>query len=300
MSHGRSWASRLRRRRAARRAAAAWSTLVLAFVEPAWAQHGEDFRSPFNPAQCQRAVAFGQHLIQRDPSSARARLILAEGHLCRGLDDNPWALDEAISRLHEISVSDPTNFNVQLELAEALRKRFPLSEDTEQALLRARDLLRSADVGAARPALAQYLAQTTTAVADRRARTVSNVAVAQAEFNLSSVAASDLSLLVSLLAQTGPLGLQRAEEILAAYLARYPDDARAQFDRAEVQRGRVSPAVLRAHYAATAVRLCDASAGASTTAECSVARLRLTQIEKVLNDEAGLDERSAERREEPW
>jgi hypothetical protein len=275
--------------------------LVLTYVGPSWAQGGNTFRSPFNAAQCERAVAFAQQRLRREPASARARLILAEGHLCRGLDDDPWALEEAIGQLGEILADDPANFAAQLDLAEALRRRFPLSEETEQALLRAQYLLRTSDVGAAHPTLLQHLVETTAAVADRRARTMSSLAVAQAEFDPNSSTAGDLSLLVSLLAQTGPHGLQRADEILTAYLARRPDDIRAQFYRAEVQRGRIQPVLLRPVYAVAAVSLCDVRAGLTTRAECSVAQLRLAQIANPsVSDEAGLALGPAERRKEPW
>lgn len=161
------------RRKADRgRVGAIAAAVVLGFnASAAIADPAYSYRSPFHPEQCEKAIVAGRRAVAADAENRRARLILAEGLLCRGLQGDSQALDAAIALLEQTVTDEPANFFAQLELADALRQRSPVSEQAERALQHARDLLAAADVGAARQELAAYIDENLAAVAQSRAVT---------------------------------------------------------------------------------------------------------------------------------
>ncbi len=124
---------------------------------PAAADPAYRYRSPFHPDQCDKAIASATDDLESDPDNRRARLILAEGHLCRGLTGAPAALDTAIDLLQQITSVEPSNFFAQLDLADAIRRRSPFAVAAAPALQRARTLLAFTEVGAARRDLERYI-----------------------------------------------------------------------------------------------------------------------------------------------
>jgi hypothetical protein len=128
------------------------------------------FQSPFHPSQCDEAIESAERSLAEDPRDSAARLILAEGFLCRGLEGDAAAVNRAISLLTQLVADNPENFFAQLELADALRKRDATSEEAERALRRAGALLARADVGAARGVLQTYIQENLTAIVETRGR----------------------------------------------------------------------------------------------------------------------------------
>jgi hypothetical protein len=238
------------------------------------------FRNPFNPQQCERAIGAGKQALAQDEPSSGARMLLAEGLLCRGLEDDPWALDAAISLFRRTVAQEPSNFFAQLELADALRKRFPLSDEAWTALQRVEGMLPNADVGAARGELAEYVDENLAAMANSRARTLPLLPVERAALATGIISPSDMAAFLSQLALTGPDGVREAEDSLEKYVARHGDDETAALQRAEILRGTVDPSASRALYAAAAARLC--SPVTPEHRECAQAKWRLEQVERTL------------------
>ncbi len=236
------------------------------------------FQNPLHPRQCDRAIHFSERRLANDQASIKWRMVLAEGFLCKGLEDDPWALEAAISLFREIVAEQPSNVFARLELADALRKQFPLSDEAEQAVRGAGELLEKADVGAARESLVGYVDQNAAALAAQRARAIPSIENGEEEFANGAEWSEGMSTRVSILTQMGPDGLARAERDLSKYLAVRGRDALAMFYQAEVLRGRILPARSQALYAAIEPRLCHPAAGPLEPAECSVARLRLKQM----------------------
>ncbi len=241
-------------------------------AEPAYS-----FRNPFHPEQCDRAVVFADRLLARDPASKRGRLIRAEGLLCKGLDDDPWALDEAFALLRLLAADEPHNFFVRLELADAERKRFPLSDEAESSLRQTEALLRSAEVGAARRELEAHVSENQAAMERRAARILPLVDERWTQYTAGTLTAAGMAQLVSLLVLLGPGGVDDAERSLDGFLATYPDAALATVYRGEVlwARGalRESEAVYR-----NAERLLCGSGQVKLSHDCLLARGRLQHL----------------------
>jgi hypothetical protein len=159
-----------------RRGSAATASLVAAFASvfaaTAMAQPAFSYRNPFHPEQCERAITYAGRRVAVATGGARsrARLILAEGLLCRGLEGDGAALDQAIERFSEIVAREPENFFAQLGLADGLRRRSPHGDATLAAQRRVRQLLAQSDVGAAREELAAYVEENLAAIEQARAR----------------------------------------------------------------------------------------------------------------------------------
>jgi tetratricopeptide (TPR) repeat protein len=240
--------------------ALACSAAVPALGEPAFS-----YRSPFHAEQCDTALAYARQREAREPADRRARRLVAEALLCRGLDDDLAALDAAIAQLHAIGRDEPADVFIQLELADAVRKRFPLSDDAQALLRRARALLDAGDVGAARADLTDYIEDNLAAVVAYRARQQPRLAALAAAFRAEQLSAVEVGEFVSLLALTGPGGLLVAEERLNEYLAQHPDAELATLRRAELLRGRASVDTVRELYQAAERALCvDGGRSAAT------------------------------------
>jgi len=239
-------------------------------VEPACS-----FRSPFSLQQCERAIRTGKQALAQDESSAGARMLLAEGLLCRGLEDDPGALDAAAEMLRRIVAEEPSNFFAQLELADALRKRFPLSDEAHAALRRARTGLDAADLGAAREDLTDYIQENLAAMAQQRAAILPLLRSRAEALACGTLSATDLADSVILLSETGPDGIDQAQRGLDVYLARHPGDALGTLYRAEILRLEGQGTRSLPLYAEAEKHLCVP--GAAPSSECSLARWRLKQ-----------------------
>jgi hypothetical protein len=278
-------ASAHKRTPGARRAAEIVTVLVLVSLtraavasEPAFS-----FRNPFHPEQCDRAVRFAQKRLAENASNRRARFILAEGRLCQGLKDNPWELDKAIDMLRQIVADEPRNFFAQLELADALRKRYPASAEAHTVLLRARDLLNAVELGRARADLAEYVAENAAAIAGQRSRILSLVREYEADFTAGRLQPPHMAALLLALEQTGGSGVERAERYLEVYLMQHDDIALRTLYSAELMRGRSPPARCRDLYADAVSALC----AAQPSSDCSLAQWRLTQLDQRLANPIG-------------
>ncbi len=235
--------------------------------EPAYS-----FRNPFHPYQCEEALAFGRRQLQRDPSNARARLIVAEGYLCLGLEGDPWALDTSIDLLQQIIAERPDNWFARVELADAIRKRFPLSEAALTALKELRTALPTAPiVDRERAALTEYFDENAAALEENRARLLPLVREL-ADTALSSARAAERA---GILVQCGDDGARAALQQIEAVLLHEADNGLLAFYRAEAQVGRVSPTRAHELFRAAAHELCEAT---PENADCWRPRLRLQQL----------------------
>lgn len=182
--------------------------------EPAYS-----YRSPFPPSQCASAAVFASRRLIANPHDTRARLVGAEALLCAGLDGDVVALERAIAALESLVAARPAGVFAALALADALRKRYPLSRAAVVMLERVGVLLASADVGAARADLGAYVAENLAAVEQSRQRTLPSLAVQLGELaggSFSPASANDLAAVLSLV---GPIEAecgQRLRERIAA------------------------------------------------------------------------------------
>jgi tetratricopeptide (TPR) repeat protein len=202
-------------------------------------------------------------------------MLVAEGLLCEGLEDNPAALDAAARMLRRLVADEPLNFFAALDLADALRKRFPLSDEAQAALRRARQLLANADVGAARRDLTDYIDENLAAIAQQRATLLPLLRGKANALESGRLSASDMADSVILLSETGRDGIEQAERDVDVYLALHPGDTLGTLYRAEILRLEGQDAQSLPLYAEAARGLCVA--GAVPSSYCSLARWRLKQ-----------------------
>jgi len=131
-------------------------------------------------------------------------MIQAEAFLCAGLDGDANALDSAIVALAAIVAQQPDGVFAQLALADALRKRYPLSQAAITALERVAAALTTADVGGARADLAGYVAENLAAVERARERTLPTLALQLDQAWRGELTPATLADLAGVLALVGP------------------------------------------------------------------------------------------------
>jgi hypothetical protein len=245
------------------------------------------YANPFHPEQCELAVAAAERELSFKAWDARAREILAEGLLCRGLEnDDPWTLEAAMAGFAERLARQPKDFWAQLYTAEALRRRFPLSKKVPAAFERAADLLEEADVGEARGELAAHIREALGGVASHRAQFLPLLQRRRAEIERKALTPSAAGDLLTLLGQTGTSGVDRALALLDREITQQLDKGLAFLYRAELLRGRDTPASVAALYRSAKEALCDAKARSSQN-ECQRARWRLEQLQAAEAREGG-------------
>ncbi len=255
------------------------------WVTASWASL--TYSNPFHPDQCEIALATGERALARNPEDARARQLVAEALLCRGLErDDPWALDAAREEFLAQLSAHPGDFFAHLYAAEALRRRFPLADEAAGAFERARAALANADVGAARTELDAHLRESLAALKAHREQFLPLLRARTAALEHGSLASPQLVDLLTLLTQTGPAGVDRALAILEAELARQPNIALDTFYRAEILRGRESKQTLLGLYRAASAALCEPP-HATPVNECQRARWRLDQLEATAGQREG-------------
>lgn len=205
--------------------------------------------------------------------------MLAEGLLCRGLDtDDPWALQAALTALQARAAADAGDFFAHLYFAEAVQRRFPLSDAAVAAFERAAAVLATADVGAARAELGRHLRQAVDSLAARRRQFLPLLERRAAELAHGTVLPpGHLAELVTLLAQTGPAGVERALALLDAQLAAGSAAALATFRRAELLRGRDAPDAVAGLYRTAQTALCS-NPEADRGDDCRRIRWRLAEL----------------------
>ena len=234
------------------------------------------YATPFHPTQCRAAIGAGCKALERNPSDRRARLILAEGFLCAGLQDDAWALDAAISRLERIIADEPANFFARLDLADAVRMRYPLSDAAHDTLAMADDLLDDADIGAAGPDLRRYVRQNIRGL--EAARSVASGSLTAAG-EPSPIGAQPLSLAAlarsTQLALTGPSAATQVQSVLDAHLRRTPNDPLAFLLSAELQLGRAPRETVRDLYQKAKAMLCI---DVRYPTQCDLATRRIKQL----------------------
>lgn len=236
------------------------------------------YSNPFHPDQCETAVAVAERVLAHTPQDARAREILAEGLLCRGLvQDDPWALAAAIDAFRAQVSAHPDDFFPRLYVAAAMQRRFPLAEETLAAHRSVQTALTTADVGAGRERLRTHLEEAIRALEAQRRQFLPLLQERLAALERGPLAAPQLIDLLILLPQTGPSGVERARKVLDAALAQQPDAALDTFYRAEILRGQESPEILIPLYRAAVATLCDRP-DAPAHNECQRARWRLGQL----------------------
>ncbi|MFI5397562.1 MAG: hypothetical protein ACHQ9S_18655 [Candidatus Binatia bacterium] len=255
---------------------------VLAFVLPLlWSGVSGatiGYQTPFGPEQCDLALAKAQRLRHAGSNDLRARLMRAEALLCRGVQDDPAALDLAITGFERVVAQEPLNFFARLYLAEAVRERFPSSDAARAAFAEAQRALDRADVGAAHPSLAAHIAQSIREITEqlqRSAVAIHDSETAIATGNASPHAVGEWSMLV---ARTGSAGLERAVVRLDTYAAEHPDPILG-FYRAEMLRDRLPKSILGTLYRAAEERLCAEGGDVTDRQTCLLARWRLEQLE---------------------
>jgi hypothetical protein len=211
---------------------------------------------------------------------ARARQILAEGLLCRGLErDDPWALAGAIRGFEERLAVDPGDFFAALYLAEALERRFPLADVTVRAFERAAAVLIDAEVGAARPALGKHLRSSLEWLREYRDRTFRLLRDRERELSEGSLPPDRVGEFFTLVALTGPDRARWAARALEAHSSRHPDRLLDTFYRAEILRGAGAPEQVEALYRSAEAIACDRQSSRADL--CPRIRRRLEQLEAV-------------------
>lgn len=252
-----------------------WAVLpaaaLLLAAERGEARSALRFDSPFAPSLCDRAVAEGRRRMAV-AATAAARELLAEGYLCRGLQGDAWALIDATRLFRAVLVERPASFFAQLQLADAVRLRFPLAPAAERYLRRARTLLGRSDVGAARPRLTAYIDENLAALGDLRARR--NAAVRDGA-RAGSVAAAGW------LVQSGRRESRRAAATLGARADAHPADIAARLRQADALLGLVPRPVVRALYERVIEQCEDRQrTAAADQAACETARFRLAELRR--------------------
>jgi hypothetical protein len=246
----------------------------LSFAPALAVQPTYSFRSPFDPQQCDLATRAGQAAVRQKPESMKARLLLAEGLLCAGLDGNPFALEDAVAQLRDIVAEDPANLYAQLEYADALRKQFPASVEAYSTLVRVRRTLKVADIGAARPDLGQYIAENLGAIRDQRARNAEFLLPRESHAADGTLPKEEALRAVALLAEMGAHGRRRAEKLIGTIAARGEETGALKLMRVDLLIPRLEPEHAVALYSEAAAHAC---AGAESDA-CSMVQQRLANI----------------------
>jgi len=130
----------------------------------------ETFRSPFHPDECLAAIAEARRQFAMHGTTLRWQRVLGQGFLCMGLKDGPLALDQAAATFRAVLAKDPDDLTAQVGLADAVRRRTPLSPDALAQLRKAQRLLAAHPQTAGPRYLDSYLAENVHALEQRRSQ----------------------------------------------------------------------------------------------------------------------------------
>jgi hypothetical protein len=252
--------------------------LALVTAETGAARVGADpeARSPFHPEQCEMAIAHGRRRVAASDTPS-ARLTVAEGFLCAGLaGDDPWALEEAIALLRDIVAASPDHLFARLELADALRARYPLSEEALGQYEDAKRLLEPPACGAACGELAEHIDASVRALGRKRERLGRAGEPRRPPAETRRFAAH-----VTALAQSGIEGERRALELLDDRARLSADRYLDTLQRAELLRGTRPREEIRGLYEAARHQLCRAENEGENREWCSLVQFRIEQLDRV-------------------
>lgn len=235
---------------------------------------GIDLGRPFHPDQCLLAEGWAEARRRAAPDDPRGHRVWLEAQLCRGLDDDDArALDTAVAGFAPIVAAQPSDFFAHFYRAQALRRRFPLWDETAAAFSRALAAADQADLGAARDELHRLTTQQLDEVQqllDLHRREVDTQRALLRGGDLRGVAFGEALLLI---AQCGPEDLATARRLLDARLALAAEPLLASYYRAELWRGVLPSDKLVRLYRSAMSRLCDRP-DAEDRRRCDVARWR--------------------------
>jgi len=188
-------------------------------------------------------------------------------------------LEAALRAFRERLADEPADFFARLYFAEAMRRRYPLADETLRAFERAEAVLRGSgsNVGAANDALVAHVRSQLAASTAHREQFLPLLRARSSQLKRGALSHAQLIDLLTLLPQTGPSGIDRARAILDDELARRFDVALDSFYRAEIFRGIAPREKLHDLYRSAETALCDAPEKAPLN-ECERARWRLEQL----------------------
>jgi hypothetical protein len=259
-------------------------------VVASYAAASLSYSNPFHPDQCDLAVKSAQRTLSGDRGDASARLILAEGLLCRGLTrDDPWALEDAIQGLEERLAIQPHDFFATLYHAEALKRRFPLADRTVRAFERAGEVLVDADVGDARPALEEHVGASLRWLGSYRERNIPILRDRARKLAAGTLGSDEAGEFFALVTSTGPDGVEWARGALDSYCLRHPGDQVVDtFYRAELLRGTAEPNEVQNLYRSARAAVCPPDTPKSADL-CGRIDRRLKQLEGAVECQRSLD-----------
>jgi len=259
--------------------------VLTALLVPAGVNAGPSelsYHNPFHPQQCGLAVRYAEKRLVVEPQAARARLVLAEGLLCRGLAGDVCSLDDAIVLLTEIAVKQPADFWARLDLAEAVRARFPASEESLSALKAAADALEQSDLGEASGTLARHIENSRAVVVAYRAWVLDRVAPKRSSALSGGLPAEEMYEFVTLAALLGAKG--HAEALFALRIHGGADTPLARMATAELGRGLIAVDDAIALYSRAAAGLCGDGRLGIANSQCQLARTRLDTLRRIRSD----------------
>jgi hypothetical protein len=189
--------------------------------------------------------------------------------------DDPWALEEAIALLGDIVAASPDHLFARLELAEALRARYPLSAEALEQYEHARGLLEPRACGAACGELAEHIDASVRALSSKRER----LGLAEGP-RRPPAATRPFAEHVTALAQSGVEGQRRALELLDERARRSADLYLDTLNRAEILRGGRPREEIRGLYQAARHQLCEAENEGENREWCSLVQFRIEQLDR--------------------
>lgn len=237
------------------------------------------YPNPFTPEQCELAIRHAERLRNQTPDDSVFQRMRAEGLLCLGLADDPEALDLAIDGFSQVIRREPLSFFPWLYYAEAVRQRYPLSDEAVNAFVSARQVLVQADVGSVRTDLFTYIDESIEQI--RRAKDHFSGLILTGETVTADTASgpSQIGDRLMLIARTGPAGLRHALAMLDSYVATHPNTILSTFYRAELSRGIAGSQAIAALYSAASSFLCGNECELDCATLCTISGTRLRYLE---------------------
>lgn len=272
-----SYATRRRTARKSTSVAVAVVVAVLTCGAVAWAVHLPE--APFAAEQCGPALDYARKRLEADPNDARASGILAEALLCFGAQGDVRALEQAVRRLGAIVDSNPDDFFAHLYFADALRRRYLLSDEAVDAARSARELLGSNEVGNSRRWLTRYLDEWISRLEEQRVQFARPLREGEARYRQGTSTPLEVGDWLVLLATTGPDAARRAVQILDAYAARSGDSVLTSFYRAELLRAVLPDEELMRLYEEAERVLCAGPTEMPRAQRCATAQARLRRLQ---------------------
>ncbi len=260
------------------------------------------FRNPFDPAQCDRAIAYAVRRIGSD-EDGRAKKVFADALLCRGLSGDDWALRDSIALLAPMVATSPTDVHVWVSLAEALRRQAPASEEAILATERARQVLEGEvrAEGTHRPII-DHLAANEVAMRKQRMALLEYLRATAAASVAGVLSPVDLYRVVSTARLLGDAGDSAARRILGRHRdAAAPGSAVSamiELLETESELGKAPVEIVLPRYEGAAAELCGGWQTELDAAICETTWKRLSSLRRIaVEREAGVPTWTAWRKE---